>query len=280
MRSHPIFEFLSSPLAVIAVALVGTAIMFAVFAELIAPFDPYRQDYAAILEGPSAAHWLGTDHLGRDLFSRLVHGSRVALLVGLAAVGFAMIIGSVLGLIAGYASGLVDEAIMRVVDAILAFPSLMLALGIMAALGPSLTTIIIAIGIGDMPVFARLARGQVLSVRERDFVTAATAMGARPMRIISKHIWPHIAGPIMTLATLHVGLAILTEAGLSFLGLGVQPPTASWGSMLRSGFSYIEIAPWISIFSGLFIFLTVLGISLLGDALRERQDPRSMSALA
>jgi peptide/nickel transport system permease protein len=271
-------DFLTSPIALIAAILVGTTLTMAVFADVIAPMDPNEQDYGAVLQPPSAEHWFGTDHLGRDLFSRVVHGSQIAVLVGLASVGFAASVGSVLGLIAGYASGLVDEAIMRVVDAILAFPSILLALGIMAALGPSLTTIIIAIALGDMPVFARLARSQVLSIRERDFVVAATAMGARAPRIVLRHVWPHITGPIASMATLYIGLAILTEAGLSFLGLGVQPPTASWGTILRSGFGYIEMAPWISVFSGLAIFLAVLGVSLLGDALRRHQDPRSVGA--
>ncbi|WP_306120696.1 MULTISPECIES: ABC transporter permease [unclassified Roseitalea] len=279
MNTQALKDFLSSPLAVIAVTLVGAAVFSAIFADLVAPFDPNKQDYSAVLQSPSAEHWLGTDQLGRDMLSRLIHGSRIAVLVGLTSVGFAVSVGSLLGLIAGYASGILDEAIMRLVDAILAFPSILLALGIMAALGPSLTTIVIAIAIGDMPVFARLTRSQVLSVRERDFVTAATAMGARAPRIVFRHIWPHVTAPIVAMATLHVGLAILTEAGLSFLGLGVQPPTASWGTILRSGFGYIEVAPWISISSGIFIFLTVLGVSLLGDELRRKQDPRATATV-
>lgn len=263
------------PAAIAATALVGTALVMAVLAEVIAPYDPNKQNYTAILQGPSLEHLLGTDQLGRDMLSRLIYGTRVAMTVAVAAVGTAVVFGSILGLVAGYMRGLVDEAIMRLVDAVLAFPSIMLALGIMAALGPSLSTIIIAIAIGDMPIFARLVRGQVLSIRERDFVTAAVVMGARPVRIIWRHIWPHVIGPTVALATLHVGLAILTEASLSFLGLGVQPPTASWGSILRAGFGYIEIAPWISVFSGVFIFLTVFGACLMGDVLREKYDPRA-----
>lgn len=275
MNAVALRDFFASPLTVVAALFVGMAVFMAVFANLVAPYDPDVQNYAAILKPPSREHWLGTDQFGRDLLSRIIHGSRVALLVGSASVCFSVTTGALLGLIAGYARGIVDEAIMRLVDAILAFPSVLLALGIMAALGPSLTTIIIAIAIGDMPVFARLTRAQVLSVRERDFVTAVRAMGAGAPRIIIRHIWPHITGPIVAMATLHVGLAILTEAGLSFLGLGVPPPTASWGSILRTGFGFIEIAPWISFFSGFSIFLTVLGLSLLGDALREHNDPRS-----
>ena len=266
---------LRSPLGILALVLVVLILGVAIFCGLIAPYDPNKQDYNAFLEGPSVAHWLGTDHLGRDLLSRLMYGSRVALMVGFGAVGFAMVCGVTLGLLAGYSRGFLDDAIMRVVDAILAFPSVMLALGIMAALGPGLTTIIIAIGIADMPLFARLTRSQVLSVRERDFVTAALAMGARAPRIILRHILPHILGPVIALATLQVGHAILIEAVLSFLGLGVQPPTASWGAILKSGFDYLELAPWISAFSGLAILLTVLGITLLEDALREQMDPKS-----
>lgn len=265
----------SSSLGILSVVLVGSILFIAIFANFIAPYDPNKQDYVTFLQGPSWAHWLGTDHLGRDLLTRLMYGSRVALLVGLGAVGFAMIVGVTLGAVAGYTRGLLDNAIMRLVDAVLSFPSVMLALGIMAALGPSLTTIIIAIGVGDMPLFARLARSQVLSVRERDFVTVAHAMGARAPRVVLRHILPHIMGPLMALATLQVGHAILIEAVLSFLGLGVQPPTASWGAILKTGFSYIEIAPWISIFSGLAILLTVLGITLLQDALRDNFDPKS-----
>lgn len=263
------------PAAIAATILVGAALMMALFAEFIAPYDPNKQDYSAVLQGPSLTHLLGTDQLGRDMLSRLIYGTRVAMTVAVAAVGTAVVCGSILGLVAGYLRGFVDEAIMRLVDAVLAFPSIMLALGIMAALGPSLSTIIVAIAIGDTPIFARLVRGQVLSIRERDFVTAAVVMGARPARVIWRHIWPHVIGPTVALATLHVGLAILTEAGLSFLGLGVQPPTASWGSTLRTGFGYIEIAPWMSIFSGLFIFFGVFGACLMGDVLREKYDPRA-----
>ncbi|MDF0601233.1 ABC transporter permease [Psychromarinibacter sp. C21-152] len=275
MSGYMVRDFLSSPLRILALVLVAGALFLAIFADVITTYSPYSQDYDAVLEPPSSAHWLGTDHLGRDLLSRIIHGSRIAIVVGIAAVGFAVTVGSLLGLAAGYSRGILDEAIMRLVDAILAFPSVLLALGIMAALGPSLTTIIIAIAIGDMPVFARLTRSQVLSVRERDFVVAAQAMGARVPRIIFSHVWPHVTGPILAMATLHVGLAMLTEAGLSFLGLGVQPPTASWGAILRGGFGYIEVAPWISFFAGLAIFLTVLGLSLMGDAIRDLRDLRT-----
>jgi ABC-type dipeptide/oligopeptide/nickel transport system permease subunit len=265
---------LPRPATIVGLALLGGVCLSALLADVIAPYDPDLQSYTTVLQAPSLAHPLGTDNFGRDLLSRMFHGGRVAIMVGFGAVGLAVMVGVLLGLVAGYVRGLADEAIMRVMDAILAFPSLMLALGITVAFGPSLATIIIAIAISDIPVFARLTRGQVLSIRERDFVTAAVVMGARPPRVILRHILPHVAGPIVALATLHVGLAILTEAALSFLGLGVQPPTASWGAILRTGFGFIELAPWIAIFSGLFIFMTVFGACLLGDAQRERADPR------
>jgi ABC-type dipeptide/oligopeptide/nickel transport system permease subunit len=265
---------LPRPATVVGVVLLGGICLSALLADVIAPYDPDLQNYRAVLRPPSLAHPLGTDNFGRDQLSRMIHGGRVAITVGFGAVGLAAVVGAILGLIAGYLRGLADEAIMRVMDAILAFPALMLALGITVAFGPSLTTIIIAIAISDIPVFARLIRGQVLSIRERDYVTAAVVMGARPPRIILRHILPHVVGPLVALATLHVGHAILTEAALSFLGLGVQPPTASWGSILRTGFGFIEIAPWIAVFSGLFVFATVFGACLLGDAQRERADPR------
>lgn len=263
--------------ALVGFGLLALLLVSAVFAPLLAPYDPNAQDYSAVLKGPSAEHWLGTDHTGRDMLSRLIFGSRVAVGVGFAAVGLAVLIGGLLGLAAGYARGFVDEAIMRVMDALLSFPSVLLALGIMAALGPGITTIIIAIAIADLPMFARITRSQVLSVRERDFVVSTRALGAGPMRIIFRHIVPHITGPVVVMATIQVGHAILTEAALSFLGLGIQPPTASWGAMMRNGFSYMERAPWLAGFTGLAILLTVLALNLAGDVLRDWLDPRGDS---
>ncbi|MBJ3784986.1 ABC transporter permease [Devosia sediminis] len=265
-------------LAVLGFGLLALLGICALFAPWIAPFDPNAQDYRAILQGPSAAHWLGTDHTGRDMLSRLIYGSRVALSIGFTAVGAAVLIGGIFGLVAGYARGIVDEAIMRVMDALLAFPSVLLALGIMAALGPGITTIIIAIAVAEVPMFARITRSQVLSVRERDFVVATQAIGAGPLRIIFRHIVPHITSPVVVMATIAVGHAILTEAALSFLGLGIQPPTASWGAMMRNGFAYMDRAPWLSAFTGLFILLTVLALNLAGDTLRDRLDPRGISS--
>lgn len=265
-------------LAVLGFGLLALLAICALFAPWIAPYDPNDQDYRAVLQAPSAAHWLGTDHTGRDMLSRLIYGSRVALSIGFTAIGAAVLVGGLFGLVAGYARGIFDEAIMRVMDALLAFPSVLLALGIMAALGPGITTIIIAIAIAEVPMFARITRSQVLSVRERDFVVATQAIGAGPMRIIFRHIVPHITSPVVVMATIAVGHAILTEAALSFLGLGIQPPTASWGAMMRNGFAYMERAPWLSAFTGLFILLTVLALNLAGDTLRDRLDPRGKSS--
>ena len=268
-------DFVSTPRSASAVLILVAIVGAALFANVISPMDPDAQDYMAVLQPPSFDHFLGTDHLGRDLLSRLIHGSRVALFIGLASVGLAAVVGSILGLLSGYASGLVDEALMRVMDALLAFPSVLLALGITAALGPGTLTIVVAIAVADLPVFARLTRGQVLSVRERDFVTAARALGAKPKRLIFRHIWPHVTTPVVVMASLHVGFAILTEAALSFLGLGVQPPTSSWGGILRTGFAYLERAPWLSAFSGAAILIAVLGLNLLADSLRDHNDPRA-----
>lgn len=263
--------------AVLGFGLLALLIICAAFSPWLAPYDPNAQDYRAVLQGPSAAHWLGTDHTGRDMLSRLIYGSRVALSIGFTAVGLAVLLGGLLGVVAGYARGLVDEAIMRVMDSLLSFPSVLLALGIMAALGPGVNTIIIAIAIADLPMFARITRSQVLTVRERDFVVATRALGAGPARIIFRHIVPHITGPVAVMATIQVGHAILTEAALSFLGLGIQPPTASWGAMMRNGFSYMERAPWLAAFTGLAILLTVLALNLAGDVLRDWLDPRGDS---
>jgi ABC-type dipeptide/oligopeptide/nickel transport systems, permease components len=263
--------------AVLGFGLLALLAICSAFAPWIAPYDPNAQDYRAVLQAPSAAHWLGTDHTGRDMLSRLIFGTRIAFGIGFTAIGLAVLLGGLLGLVAGYTRGLVDEGIMRVMDALLSFPSVLLALGIMAALGPGVTTIIIAIALADMPMFARITRSQVLTVRERDFVVATRALGAGPLRIIFRHIVPHVTGPVAVMATIQVGHAILTEAALSFLGLGIQPPTASWGAMMRNGFSYMERAPWLSAFTGLAILLTVLALNLAGDALRDRLDPRGES---
>jgi peptide/nickel transport system permease protein len=249
-------------------------LLCALAAPLIAPYDPNEQDYLALTDPPSASHLLGTDDLGRDVLSRLIYGSRVSLEVGLIAVGIAVGVGVSLGLVAGYTGGGVDDVSMRAVDAVQAFPNLVLALAITAALGPSLGNAMLAIGFVAIPGIARLTRGQTLSVREREFVAAARVCGATPLGIMRRHIWPNVTAPIVVQATLLMGTAIVTEAALSFLGVGVQPPTPSWGAMLRTGSQYLEVAPWIGIASGAAIFVTVLAFNFVGDGLRRALDPR------
>jgi peptide/nickel transport system permease protein len=261
--------------------LVGTGLLIsaivlvcAIAAPVLAPFDPNEQDYLAITDPPSATHLLGTDDLGRDLLSRIIFGSRVSLEVGLIAVAIALVWGVTFGLLAGYAGGLVDDVIMRCVDAVQAFPNLILALAITAALGPSIANAMIAIGFVAAPGMARLTRGQTLSVREREFVAAARVCGATPLQIMRLHILPNVSAPIVVQSTLLLGTAIVTEAALSFLGVGVQPPTPSWGATLRTGSQYLEVAPWIGIAPGVAIFLTVLAFNFVGDGLRRALDPR------
>jgi peptide/nickel transport system permease protein len=261
--------------------LVGTgltisAIVFlcAIFADVLAPYDPNAQDYLALTEPPSPAHPLGTDDLGRDVLARIIYGSRVSLQVGIIAVGIAVTLGVTLGLLAGYVGGLLDDVIMRFIDSVQAFPGLILALGITAALGPGIGNAMIAIGFVSTPAMARLTRGQVLSLREREFVHAARVIGATPLAIMARHIWPNATAPIIVQATLLVATAIVTEASLSFLGVGVRPPTPSWGSMLRTGSQYLEVAPWLAFAPGVAIFLTVLAFNFVGDGLRRALDPR------
>lgn len=267
-------RLLRARLGAFGLVVVVLLLVAGVLADVISPHDPNRQDYRAVLQAPSSTYLLGTDNLGRDILSRLVHGSRVSLLVGLLSVAMAVALGSMLGLAAGYAPSWVDELLMRVMDAVYAFPAVLLALAITAVLGPGIWNVVIAIGVVYTPIFARLARGQVLSVREREFVTAAQGLGAGWLRVALRHIWPNITAAIIVQASLSVSFAIITEASLSFLGVGVQPPTASWGAMLRTGYAYMERAPWLAIFPGLVIFLTVLGLNTLGDALRDVLDPR------
>jgi peptide/nickel transport system permease protein len=258
-------------------AITAVVVACALAAPLIAPYDPNEQDYVALTEAPSLAHPLGTDDIGRDVLSRIIYGSRVSLQVGLIAVAIAVSVGVTLGLVAGYVGGLADDVLMRIVDAIQAFPNLILALAITAALGPSIANAMLAIGFVAAPGIARLTRGQTLSVREREFVAAARVCGASALDIMRHHIWPNITAPIIVQATLLMGTAIVTEAALSFLGVGVRPPTPSWGAMLRTGSQYLEVAPWIGMTSGVAIFMTVLAINFVGDGLRRALDPRLAS---
>jgi peptide/nickel transport system permease protein len=261
---------LALPAVVVLLAVVSSALL----ANIVAPADPERQDYAHVLEPPGATHLMGTDDLGRDVLSRIIYGARISVSVPLVAVGIALVVGVPIGLIAAYRRGWHDDVLMRVMDAVSSFPALILALGITAALRPGLANVMIALGVVYVPQFARLARSQSLSVREQDYVSAARLLGAGPTRLIVCHIWPNVTAPIIVQASLLVAAAIITEASLSFLGAGIPPPTPTWGSMLHASYQYTETAPWLAIFPGAAIFLTVLATNLFGDALRATLDPR------
>jgi len=256
-------------LAIIACFLLAT-----VLAPLIAPYDPYEQDLSAALAPPSAAHLLGADQYGRDVATRVVYGARTALLAIVVANGLALLLGGAVGLIGGYFGGKIDATLMRLVDVLLAFPYLLLALIIVAALGPSLTNSMVAIGIVYMPQYARVIRGQVLAVRAADYVRAARAVGASPLRIMLRHVLPNSYTPVLVMATVQAGSVVVETAGLSFLGLGAQPPSPDWGALLADGHHYFLTAWWIATFPGLAIFAVVLGFNLVGDALRDEFDPR------
>ncbi len=247
----------------------------ALLAPLIAPYDPTAQSWTAVRKPPSALYWLGTDEAGRDILSRIIYGARASLMAGLTSVGIAMAIGVPLGLAAGFIGGLVDGLISRFTDAMLACPFLILAIAFAAFLGPSLTNAMLAIGITAMPIFVRLTRGQVLSIKAEDYVEAASAVGNPQWRIAVRHILPNILPALIIQATLTVAAAIIAEASMSFLGLGLQPPAPSWGSMLNSAQRFLGNAPWMALWPGLAIFITVLSFNLLGDGLRDALDPRS-----
>jgi ABC-type dipeptide/oligopeptide/nickel transport system permease subunit len=257
--------------------LVIAATAIAILAPWLAPFDPSAIDYRAMLAGPSVAHPLGTDDLGRDQLSRLMHGARVSLGVSVTAVLLAVGAGVPLGLITGYKGGTVDEALMRLLDSVMALPALVLALTIAAVLGLGLINGMIAIAIVLVPVFTRLVRGQVLSVKHSDYVQAAHALGLPTRVILARHILPNVINPVIVQASLGVGFAIIIESSLSFIGLGAQPPTPAWGSMVQTGFQYLEIAPWFVLAPATMIFLAVLGFNMLGDGLRDLLDPMARS---
>ena len=266
--------------ALFGLAVVVIVLLAATFAPLVSPFDPLEQDINQRLKEPGwrnaagQAHPLGTDHLGRDILARVIFGSRIALVVGLSAVLISGVLGMMIGLVAGYFGGKVDDFFMRLADIQLAFPFILLAIAVIGVLGPSLRNIIIVIGVSSWVVYARVVRGEVLSIRERDFVQAAIALGSRDGRILVRHVLPNAFTPWLVVATLDMARVIVIESALSFLGLGVQPPTPTWGGMLADGRVYLSTAWWLATFPGLAILITVLGINLLGDGLRDTLDPR------
>ncbi len=246
----------------------------AVFANQLSPYPPNQQNLRNRLQPSSAEHWLGTDHFGRDLMSRMMHGGRVSLQVGFVSVAIALVIGGLMGLIGGFFGGRIDSVFSAIVDVLLALPAFLLALAIVAALGPSLMNVMIAVGVANVPNFARITRSAVLSIREQDFVTAAEALGSGQVRVMFLHVLPNALGPVIVQVTLALAGAILAAAGLSFLGLGAQPPTAEWGSMLNAARPYIRDAHWTVTYPGLAIMATVLALNVVGDGLRDALDPR------
>ncbi len=264
---------MARPLAVVGAIIALIFVLAALVGPLVLPHDPDTIFYTAVLSPPSKTFPFGTDDTGHDILSRVIAGSRISLAVGLVSVGIAMIGGSLLGLLAGYLGGWVDQLIMRFMDIMLAFPDILLAIVIIAILGPGLGNVMIAVGIGAIPVYTRTVRASVLSVREQDFVEAARALGVSSWRIMTVHILRNVTAPIIVLATLGVGLAILTAAGLSFVGLGAQPPTPEWGDMLNESQNYLQQAWWMAAFPGAAITITVIGLNLLGDGLRDVLDP-------
>ena len=266
--------------AVFGAVVVALVLVTALGAAWVSPFDPLEQDIGERLKSPGwrdgagRTHLLGTDHLGRDIFARIVYGARPALLVGFAAVAISGVLGMIAGLLAGYFGGRVDDVLMRLADIQLAFPFILLAIAVIGVLGPSLTTIICVIGVSSWVVYARIVRGAALSLREREFVQAAQALGGGDGRILVRHILPNVFTPWLVVATLDMARVIVIESALSFLGLGVQPPAPTWGGMLADGRVYISTAWWLATFPGLAILVTVLGINLFGDGLRDTLDPR------
>lgn len=263
-----------NPGAIAGAIVLTVVILSAIFAPLIAPYDPIAQDTTAIRAAPSAQHLFGTDNFGRDVFSRVLYGGRMSLPVGFVAVGITAVVGVALGLIAGYYGRAIDSVIMRWVDIMLAFPGILLAMALVAILGPSLFNLMLAVGIAAIPEYTRVVRGTVLSAREAEYVVAVRVTGAPDHSIVLRHILPNVLPPVIVLATLGIAGAIILGSTLSFLGLGIQPPTPEWGNMLSDGRSMLRHQWWVSLFPGLAIMLTVLAINLLGDGLRDALDPR------
>jgi len=273
-RRKMIRAFLRNRTAAAGLLLLLIVVPVAVFSPVLTPYDPNAQDLALQLQAPSTRHWLGTDNFGRDLFSRILLGGQVSILVGISSVLLGVVIGVPFGLLSGYYGGKVDATITRFVDVLMSFPPLLIGLMVLAALGPGITNLIISIAAAFAPRFVRMARAPTMAVKEREFVTACRAVGMSDKRILIRHVLPNIMGDVVVMATLWTATAIRLEANLSFIGIGVQPPTSSWGVMIRSGVDYLTNAPWICIYCGLAIMVTVLSFNLIGDGLRDVVDPK------
>ncbi len=267
-------RILKNKMAVLGMIIIAIIILSAILAPVISPYDPIKQNILARYKAPSAKYLLGTDELGRDILSRIIYGARYSLLIGVITISLALVFGVFLGVVAGYFGGLADLLIMRVMDIMLAFPYILLAIVIVAILGPDLQNAMIAISIVNIPMFARIIRSSVLSIKESEYVQSARALGATDFWIIMKHLLPNCMAPLIVQSTLSIASAILSAAGLSFLGLGAQPPTPEWGAMLSDARSALQLAPWVVTFPGLAIMLNVLGFNLLGDGLRDALDPK------
>lgn len=276
--SQTIAELVKVRLAKFGLGVLAVAVIAAAFSPLLATHDPVKINPRDSLQSPGSAYWLGADRLGRDQLARLIYGARVSLTIGGAGVGIAVVAGIAIGTVSGWAGKWTDEALMRVMDALAAFPNIVLALALVAATGGAMRNIILVIGLVFTPAVARLIRAQVLSVKERDYVVAAVALGASPLRIIGAHLIPNCLAPVIVQASIAFGAAILLEASLSFLGVGVKPPTPTWGGMLRHAFEVVDLAPWLTFTPGATIFLVVLAFNFVGDALRDTLDPRLRGA--
>ena len=280
MRLRQLFRVLvSSRLAALCLVVLALLALAAMLGEVLAPYGVNAVDIANRLQPPSFDHPLGTDELGRDVLSRVLLGARVSMLVGAVAVGIALSVGVTLGLLAGFYGGRLDDLVMRTMDVVFAFPAILMAIAVLAILGPGTTNAMVAIGIVYTPIFARITRASVLSVREEVYVLAARSIGGGDLRLVRHHILPNIAAPIIVQTSISLAFAILSEAALSFIGLGTQPPTPSWGRMLSDGRGFIQQAWWMAVFPGMAIFATVLSFNLLGDALRDVLDPRQRSVI-
>jgi len=275
-RAHPFRRLVRRRGAAVGLAVIAFFVALAVLAPWAAPYDPLATSWTAIRTAPTAAHWFGTDEIGRDVLSRVVWGARASLLAGVVSVLISLSIGVPVGLLAGYAGGRIDMLISRLTDAVLACPFLILAIALAAFLGPSLTNAMIAIGVSATPVFIRLTRGQTMAIKAEDFILAARAIGNPPWRVALSHVLPNIVPALIVQATLAIAAAVIAEASLSFLGLGQQPPAPSWGSMLNTAKNYVDNAPWMAIWPGVSIFVLVLSFNLVGDGLRDALDPRHM----
>lgn len=267
-------RFKKNKRAKIGLWMVAIFVIVAIFARWIAPYDPIEQNMQVMLETPSLSHPFGTDEFGRDIFSRIIYGAQISLMIGIVGVLISVLFGVALGTLSGFFGGFVDSLIMRIMDIFMAFPSFLLALAIVSVLGPGMINVMIAIGIFSVPTFARVSRSAVIAIKNKEFIEAARAMGATNARIIFKHLIPNSIAPIIVLSTLRIATAILTAAGLSFLGMGAQPPTPEWGAMLSTGREYLRAAPHVSTIPGLAIMFMVLSFNMLGDGLRDALDPK------